>query len=108
MENLVEGQSPVVARIVVPVVEVLFGFAEEERADKSAEHEEHAIDLTRRGGCQRGGGAEAADDKTDAHNESAQDARPDISGVDPDLAEVEDAESHRAEEQDHRRNDGGE
>ena len=44
-ENLVEGHASKVARVVVPVVKKWFGFAEEERADKSAEHEEHAVNF---------------------------------------------------------------
>ena len=107
-ENLIEGQATKVACIVVPVVKILFGFAEEECADESAEHEEHAVNFACRCGCQRGGGAEAADDKADAHDESAENAGPDIGGVDPDLAEIEDAKSHRAEEQNHGGDDRGE
>ena len=107
-EDLVEGQASVVARVVVPVGEERFGLGEERRAEETAEHEEHSVDLACGCGRKRGGGAEPADDEADAHDEFAEDARPDVGGVDPDLAEIEDAESDSAEGQDHRGDDGGE
>ena len=108
-EDLVESQTPESNLRCCTSCQNISSVSPKRNAPtKSAEHEEHAVDLACGSRCQRSGGAEPADDKANAHDESADDARGKIGWVDPDLAEIEDAESDRGEEQNHGGDDGGE
>src|SRR5215208_1941915 len=101
MENLIEGEATIVARVGIPVVEVFLCFAEEERAEKASEHKEHAVDFSGRSRCQGCSRAEATNDETDAHDEPTENTGRQIGRIHPDLIEVEDAKTYRAESQHH-------
>ena len=91
-----------------PAVVQADGFAEHEDAEEPAQHEEQPVQLAGHHPHQRGAGAEAADDEADAHDQPAQDARPQVGGVDPHLVVVQQPQANRKEDQYHRHHNGGE
>ena len=74
MENLIECQSAIITGIVIPVVKILFRFAEQEGTKESAQHEENSIYFACRGRSQRRCWAKPTDDEANAHDQSAKDS----------------------------------
>jgi hypothetical protein len=96
VEDLVKRDASVIARVVVPVGEILLGLAEEERADEAAKHEEHAVNFAGRSGSQGGGRAEPADDEAGAHDKPAEKSGPQVRRIDPNLTKIEESQPDSA------------
>ena len=84
------------------------GFAKEENAKQRAQGEEDTVQFERGGGNQRCAGAEAANDEAKAHDQAADNAGPEVGGVDPDQVVVQPAKASRQEDKDHSHDNGGE